>query len=436
MPLCVLAQENADKDKDIFYKLGGGLRMRQFFMQNSTTGYQPFTEDFVNTSHRAQLDFQLNKGEYFETFFRAIHHSIWGQATTASNTSNDQFTVQQAYANWKVTDFLNLKFGRQSIQLGRGLVFGANEWENVPTFYDGFATLFDWEAMELGIYGVKVYELERVNGVSIAGDPELTNYIMDLKFKDLPDIIQLADINFVQVLGDVGQVPNSSVILRKQRVQRFGLDLIASSVYFEAGATLNYVTGTKEGITITDKVKQLMIDGEMKLKLPDWNQFQLWVGLHSDSGDDDPNDGTDAQYEPLNYNYHLNAGRADFFKFGNLTFARAGSTFQLLSDWYFGAEFFLFQKTKSNGKNYLEHSIMAADFASDAVQFGFDKSLATEVDLWMGKKFASGVNLELSVGYIQPGQAMKTSYLGGVSSNVKALDSSLLNVIIDVGFFF
>lgn len=427
------AQENTDKDKDVFFKAGGGLRLRQFYIQDSTSGYKPFEEDIVNTNHRAQLDIQLNKGEYLETFFRAIHHSEWGKVGSATN---DEFILQQAWADWKVTDFLDLKFGRQPIVIGRGLVFGENAWENVPTYYDGFSFVFDWEVMELALHGVKVYELTRTTN-SIASDPELSNYILDLNFKDLSDMIKMAEISFVQVIGDVGQVPGTTLELRKQRVQRFGFDLIFGGVYYEIAASANYVTGSKEGLTPSDKVKQLMLDTEAKFMMPDWENLQLWVGYHSDSGDDDPNDGTDSQYDPLNYNIHMNAGRLDFFKFGNLTYLRTGASLKLLSDWYVGAEMFLFDKTKAGAPNYLvRNPLMANDFLNGTIQFGHQKNLGTEYDLWIGKTYQSGVNLELSINMLKPGEAMKSAYTGGVTSQIFALNDTILSVIFDVGFFF
>ncbi len=427
-------QENPDKEKDIFVKMGGGVRLRQFFMHNGTSGYLPDQDDEVNTDHRAQLDIQLNKGEYLETFFRAIHHSEWGNQSTSTN---DQFLLQQAWGNWKVTDFLDLKFGRQPIVFGRGLVFGENQWENVPTYYDGFSFLFDWESLELSLYGVKVYELDRPTPpITTVSDPELTNYILNMNFKDLSDIVRMADLHFVQVIGDVGIVPNTTQLLKKQRVQRFGLDLIIGNVYYELASSLNYVTGSKEGGGTTDKVKQLMLDTEAKFMMPDWQNFQLWAGYHMDSGDDNPTDGNDSQYEPMNYNFHLNAGRLDFFKFGNLTYLRAGSSFQFLSDWYVGAEYFIFEKSKLGANNYLERSLMANDFLNGTLQFGDNKSLGSEIDLWLGKTYQSGVKLELSVNVLSPDKAMKTAYLNGVSTQIQPLNRTIASIILDVGFFF
>lgn len=433
----LFAQENPDKEKDIFFKMGGGLRLRQFYLQNSTVGFLPLEEDLVNTNHRAQLDLQLNKGEYLETYFRAIHHSAWGEVNAANNNT---FILQQAWANWKVADFLDLKFGRQPIVIGRGLSFGENQWENVPTYYDGFSLLFDWDVMELSLYGVKVYELERVAPASIASDPELTNYILNLDFKDLSDMIRMADFHVVQVIGDVGQIPGTTTVLGKQRVQRFGFDLIFGGVYYEVAGSVNYVTGTKEGVTITDKVKQLMFDTEAKLMVPDWENLELWAGYHADSGDDMAGDGTDGQYEPLNYNLHQNAGRLDFFKFGNLTYLRSGASLRFSSEWYVGGEVLFFEKSKLGGANYLERAYVAGDLSTalqaGTIQFGPSKSLGTEFDLWVGKTYQSGVNLELSINILRPGDAMKTAYTGGVPTNLFALDDTVMSVILDVGFFF
>jgi hypothetical protein len=169
--------------------------------------------------------------------------------------------------------------------------------------------------------------------------------------------------------------------------------------------------------------------------MPDWSQMSIRVGGHYDTGDDDPADGTNTQYDPLNYSLHDNAGRVDFFKFGNLTFLRTGLAFHLLSDWYFGGEYFMFQKTKAGGRNFLERGLLVDDFSTGAMQFGSDKDLGQEVDAWVGKTFPSGVNIELTLGYLKPGQAMKTAtYTTGGA--LVGMDDDIYNLSFDLGFFF
>ena len=174
--------------------------------------------------------------------------------------------------------------------------------------------------------------------------------------------------------------------------------------------------------------------------MPDWENFELWAGYHSDSGDDLPGDGTDSQFEPLNYNLHQNAGRLDFFKFGNLMFLRSGASLRFSSDWYVGGEVFFFEKSKSSAPNYLERAYMVGDLYSGlqtgAIQFGNAKDLGTEFDLWVGKTYQSGVNLELSFNMLRPGEAMKTAYTGGVPTQLFALNNTIMSLILDVGFFF
>jgi len=421
-----------DKDTDIFYKFGGGIRLRQYFWQDSTAGVRPFEEDSVSTAHRAQLDLQLNKGEYFKTFFRAVHASEWGD----NNANNDDFTLVQAWGDWKVTDFLNLKFGRQPIELGRGLQYGLNEWENIPSYYDSFSTLFDWDVMELSLYAVRVYELDRDPANSIANDPEMSHYIIDVNFRELSDLIQMADLSFIQVVSDIGTIPGTTTLLKKQRSQRFGFDLVLAGVYFETAASINYVTGTEETLTVSEKVKQLMMDAELRLMLPDFDRFNFWVGAHYDSGDDDAADGNNTQYAPLNYNFHQNAGRMDFFKFGNLTYLRTGFSMHLLSDWYFGTEGFMFQKTKEGAPNFLEAaSPLVNDFANGTVSFGNAKDLGTELDIWIGKTFPSGVNLELTLSYLKPGEAMDTAFLTA-GPTPQPMDDPIYRMTFDLGMFF
>lgn len=421
--------EDHDKEKDIFYKFGGGVRLRHYITKDSTAGALPFVEDFSNTAHRAQLDVQLNKGEYFQSYIRAIHHSIWGED---NNTDQNNFTLQQAWGNWKVTDFLNFKFGRQAVELGRGLSYGANEWENVPTFYDGFATLFDWDVLELSLYALKIDELERDPTQSVSSDPETNHYVIDINFKELSDIIQMADLNFVQVVSDIGLLPGSTTLVNKQRIQRFGFDFVLSGVYFEAATSINYITGTESTFTTSNKVKQMMLDSEFRFKMPDWQQLNLWAGAHYDTGDDNATDGTNTQYQALNYNYHQNAGRLDFFRFGNLTYLRAGASMHMMSDWYFGIEGFMFQKTKESAPNYLERGLVVSNFENGTIQFGAEKNLGTEIDLWIGKSFPSGLNMELSFNYLAPGTAMERAI--GVAA--RPMDRPIYNLIFDLGYFF
>lgn len=423
-------QLQRDKEDDIFYKIGAGARFRQYYFQDAAAGALPNDEDIVASSHRAQLDLAVNKGEYFKTFFRAIHRGTWGE----DQQDQDTFLLSQAYGDWKVTDFLNLRFGRQAVQIGRGLVFGENDWENTPTYYDGAVAHFDWEALEFSLYALKVYELNKVAGQSVS-DPELSNYILDINFKDLSDYIKVASLNLVQVDGDIGQVPNSTTILKKQSIQRFGFDLVTDGVNFQAAASMNYVTGTELITDPESKVKQYMADGELRLLLPDYNDLQLWVGGHMDSGDDDPTDGTNSQYEPLNYNFHVNGGRLDLLKFGNLTFARSGVSAVFWGGWQFGFEAFLFQKTQAAAPTNFFRTPIADEFSVGTYVLANEKSLGTEFDLWMSRTFPSGVVLELSLNTFSPGGALKGAT--DIATNQPlGMNNQIYNLILDVGYFF
>ena len=425
-----LTDKNANTD--ILYQLGGGARMRYWWYDNGSAGALPNDEDTSEVTHRLQLDLRLDKGEYFQTYFRAINAGLWGDNSDERN----QFLLQQAWGQWHVTDFLNLKFGRIAFETGRGLSFGANEWEDVPTYYDGFATLFDWDVMELSLYALKQKELDKAPN-SVASDPEEIHYMVDVNFKELSDMISMADLSFVQVMSDVGQIPGTTLLTQKQRVQRFGFDVVVTGVYFEIGNTLHYITGSQDAGTGAGevKVKQIMLDGEFKFIYPDWNQFQLWAGYHYDTGDDNGADDTNTQYEPLNYNLHNNAGRLDFFKFGNLSYLRSGFSFNFGTDYFVGSEFFVFQKTDTAGQNYLERGVAKSQFDSKTLNFGANKDLGQELDVWFGKKYPSGVNMELCFTMLMPGKAMDTAYI--VASNtLQPMDDTIYNLYFQLGMFF
>lgn len=432
-PLFAAQEELTEKDSDVFFKLGGGARVRQYYLQDGAAGgLTGAAEDFNDTSHRLQLDVRLDKGEYFQTFFRLINANVWGE----HEDGDDELFIQQGYGQWKVSDFLSFRFGRAPLEIGRGLVYGLNEWENLPTYYDGFSALFDWSVLDISVHALKFYDIQRGLGSSAASKPEIAHYILDLSFKDISDMISMADLSFVQIVGDMGTVPSTGVIVPKQRLQRFGFDLVASGVYYEVGSSVSYVTGNKDNIIgVNESVKQFMLDGEGKWIMPEWSRFNLWVGGHYDSGDDTPGDNINQQYDPLNYNLHQNAGRMDFFRFGNLTFLRSGMSVHLLSDWMMGVEYFMFQKTAAAGAISLERSVLQTQFNSNTLSLSNEKDLGQEFDFWVGKKFQSGVNVELSFNYLQPGTAMKNAY--EVAGNVPhPLDKALYNVILDIGIFF
>lgn len=424
------AQLQRDKEEDIFYKIGAGARFRQYLVQDAAAGALSGEEDFIESSHRAQLDLAVSKGEYFKTFFRAIHRGAWGEYAQ----DQDNFLIAQAYGDWKVTDFLNLRFGRQTFEIGRGLVFGLNEWENTPTYYDGATAHFDWEALEFSLYALKVFELDKVPAQSVS-DPELSYYILDINFKDLSDYIRVASLNFVQVDGDLGQVPNSTAVLNKQSIQRFGFDLITDGINFQAAASLNYVTGSETIAGPESKVKQYLMDGELRFLLPDQNKFNLWVGGHIDSGDDDPTDGYSSQYDPLSYNRHINAGRLDLFSFGNLSFLRAGVSAEFWGGWQFGFETFLFQKTQENAPTNFFRTPIADEFAQGTYILANEKALGTEFDLWASRTFQSGVNLEVSINMFAPGGALKGASNIGTTQLI-GMNNQIYNLIVDVGYFF
>ena len=107
----------------------------------------------------------------------------------------------------------------------------------------------------------------------------------------------------------------------------------------------------------------------------------------------------------------------------------------LLSDWYFGAEYFMFQKTKDGAPNYVERGLLVSELQNNVIRFGAGKDLGQEVDLWIGKTFPSGVNIELTVSYLKPGDALEGSTTVA-TGNPLNMDDSIYNMTFDLGFFF
>ena len=440
--------------KDVFFQIGGGSRLRYSSTNVATFGSfggAGNIEDDSNVSHRAQLDFLLHKGEYFQTFFRLIHVDTWGRASNANGDTNpglrDSFSannglfVNQAYALWKVADSLGLQFGRSPIVLGRGLSYGENDWFNLPYSFDHFDILWDWNSIELSLIAAKIQELEPIGGQTISPDPEENHYIIDLEFTNLADSIKTFDIHFAQINRENGSADGGANAVSALNVQRFGIDLDIETSRFYGSFFAAFVTGSEERITGSTQnrsVSQLAVDLDVGVKFPAINELRFWAGYHVDSGDpeaNDPNRNSNKSYDGFYYDVYGRAGRMDFLRWGNLSYYRIGLSANLFTGFELGGEYFDFERTEAaDNVNFgTAGAFLKTQIDANAFTLDSSKKLGEEFDIWVKWDFPSGVKFKSTLTAFFPGEVF--SNVAPPSTEVKATDTAF-QFLTQVGIFF
>ena len=447
------AEENKEfllLPKDIYFQPGGGLRVRYENLREATGGAFSSEEDDSNVTHRAQFDFKLYKGEYFETFFRFLHVGQWGATTGDTSagqrdgfTSNNGVTVNQAYALWKVDDSLGFRFGRSPIVLGRGLTYGENDWFNVPYSFDHFDVSWDWESVELELIFAKAQELTTVAGQTLSNDPEESHTIIDVDVKNMSDMVDVFDFHFVQVNRDLGSSDGGTTVLNGMNMQRFAFDLAIKAKQFQLGLFLSYVTGEERVADINKadpvndpeklSINQVAADIEVGYVFPESNNLHLWGGYHYDTGDSGSTDESDG-YDSFYYEVYGNAGRMDFLRWGNLSFYKFGLDVDLSSRVNLGAEWISFSKTEPTGSvnfgdagRYMKSKVDTAD-----IVLGSSKDLGNEFDIWLDYGATSGVNVRSTIAVFFPGDTF-----GSATTTSGSLpNTTVYQVLTQVGFFF
>ncbi|MCB0378925.1 MAG: alginate export family protein [Bdellovibrionales bacterium] len=431
--------------KDIFFQPGGGIRLRYENLREATGGAFSSNESEAKATHRAQFDFKLYKGEYFETFFRLLHVDEWGSSSSANGdsspgtkdgfTSDNALLVNQAYGLWKVSDSLGLQFGRSPIKLGRGLTYGENDWFNVPTTFDNFAIKWDWEVMEFSAIAAKTRDLSPVAGQTLSPDPEENHYILDFDIKNMSDSISVFDIHFAQVNRDEGSADGGTTVLSGLNMQRFAFDFEYRSRSFYTSLFASYVSGKERAAGSMDlTIKQIAGDLEVGYILADTSQLHFWAGFHHDSGDKDATDSTSETYDSFYYDVYGRSGRMDLLRWGNLNFYRLGLDAKLFTNVTLGGEWLSFRKTEQNGGLVFgaAGAFLNSNISSGNMTLATETNIGEEFDIWLDVDFTSGVFFRATFTTFFPGAVFEkaTTTSGNSASN------TMYQGLTQVGFFF
>ncbi len=434
--------------KDIYFQPAGGLRVRYDKLNDGTGKAFTSEEDDSRVQQRAQFDVKLLKGEYFETFFRFIHFSEWGESVgNTISPQKDAFNrgngllVNQAWALWKVDDSLGIQLGRAPLNFGLGFVYGYNDWFNVPYTFDYFDFAWDWESLNLSLIYAKIEELERVSGQTLSPDPEENHIIINIDVKNLSDALETFNFNIVQVNRDLGSNDGGASVLNGLNMQKFSLETALNFRNFFSTLFISYGTGDEKVAPVNQvggienvRISHTALDFKLGYRSQELGGLRIWGGIHSDSGDKTPGDNESQTFNPLYYNVYGQSGLMDLLRWGNLSFYRIGLDIDIFTGLKLGSEWLSFSRTEvADGINFGDSGrFLDSRIASGDIILGPGKELGSELDLWADWNFQSGVNVRATVSSFFPNGAFKeaTSVSGSSPS------SAITQFLAQVGYFF
>ncbi len=440
--------------KDVYFQPGGGIRVRYENLRQATGEGFPGNEDESQASHRAQFDFKLYKGEYFETFFRFINHADWGSASAdTSGGQHDGFSrtngilVNQAFGTWKVDETIGLRFGRAPLHLGLGYTYGTNDWFNVPYSFDMIDVGWDWGGIELAVIAAKIQEFSTVPGQTVSSDPEENHIILNLNLRNALDALEFLTFNFVQVNRDVGSPDGGASVVNGLNSQRLSLESKISGKNFFGTAFFAYVAGEEKvaaanQVNSIDKlnVSQTAFDIKLGYNFTEANNLKFWGGYHYDTGDGNPDDSESQGYDSFYYEVYGQSGLMDMIRWGNLSFFRAGLSVDLYTGLTIGADWFSMSRTEPNGAvhfgdagRFYNSNVLAGDLV-----LGSDKDLGNEFDMWLERKYQSGVNVRVTFSNFFPGATFSKATGPGSAplASGNTPDSDIFQFLAQVGYFF
>jgi hypothetical protein len=482
------AVANAAKDEGTEFKFGGEVRERYGLTQNPTfVANGAPTEQRIE--QRNQFHVNAITSDKLQAYFNFMHSALWGGAAavpsngnpnsttvlggnngTGTTTSGTQSALQvsEAWLWWKVSDMFSIKAGRATASYGDGLVLSKNDFLGSPYNFDGVMGRFSWDFLDLDVAGVKLAETGIVNPVTATGgtglpngtDAETNAFIVHASFKNLPDVLKNADLFVAQVNGDpisglgAGGTPaasggNFAPGISNTVVTNAGTGNTPTGSY---GLT-TYGAHIKGDVAIIDyRVDAAFQSGKQKTNVaggadmnyggsmydlqvganfPEFMKGRLYVGYHVDSGDDTTATGSgdkNEQYQPMFYDVHEHAGRANVFGFGNLTDIVVGLTAQPGDDTWLGVEADLLSRTTEKSAPTLlsaqqGSAWMAATGLNNANNT--EKALGTEIDVWAKHNYGHGLSMLGQFSYVMLGnyftpgvaQGSSATYAGTVGKN-------------------
>lgn len=421
-------------DKKSEFSTDAEFRARYMLRQNIDGNENTIPANSSTFSQRTKLGLNYRASEKLSAHMTLLHNATWGHQPTSttytdSNTDTvsipDQDTdnavlVNEAFANWMVSDDLGLRMGRQNFEFGNGMIMGKNDWEARPNAFDGVSANYEMEAGTVKGWAFKMAELTGVNGVSGAGDPEHNSYGVSYDFKTMPEVLKMVNVHVIK--DSRNTAPDTTAANGPldnelgQDFTRYGASVGGLFSGVDFGVTYEKVTGDylfqdTQGADVTK------VDGGADMMhvsvgygMEEMMKSHVSLSYHKDSG----NDGSDATSEPTYRGYshesHCSAGCMDLLDYGNLSFWALNAQMSPMENTTVKLGYYMFKATESGatasgptagangGGLWTTTGANPLDVTKD--------DLGSEIDLIAEHTYDSGLSTMARVGYFMPGDAL------------------------------
>lgn len=427
------------------WKHAGEVRVRHYNTTNETV-VEKAAHPAANSNEwkqRTKVSLTAMKGESFTGHVTLLNAQTWGRSI-ASGDSADEISqgasknlvmVSESYIWWKNSDTMSWRFGRGGFQIADGSVVSVNDYEQVPTVFDGVLGSFDLGFMALNIFGAKGSEIAtgQTDPVyQLAYDREHNFYGFSADFKNLPDVLKMANAHVIKELQDPHRTSTTAGSSGKDYL-RYGVTLGGDTAGFDYKATYAGVTGKDRfhngGTTGNAKdydftVDANMIDAAFGYSMPDMMGFHIGATYHQDSGDKDGvssatgtvapenaanGDKKNGRYDPFHYDKKKYAAQSrvstPIIGWGNLTAIGVGLSLVPVENTTVGLGYNMYSRTsdKDTPNTTITHTQTSASSNNE-------KALGNELNFTAEHRYSEAFDVNFRYSMFDPGNYFKKSY--------------------------
>jgi len=388
------------------FSLTGEIRPRTELYNGVNTSLaqkldEPGSRIGVATQQRSRLYFSYQSEAGIKVVFTPQLVNFWGQMPQAYDLLGDgapgapetNFSVYEAYAEYKANEMYTLKVGRQAISYGDQRWFGALGWAASGRAHDAFVNKFSFGDVKLDV-GIALNQTKHVNALDSAAISAIRVGYKSLQYAWLTLPTAGALSLQAMITNVTAGAATSATEISYGNVTTFAL---LPSFKFSSDLSLN--ASVYGQLNENNKGIGYLLAADITYKglgLP------LTIGADVLSGTSAAEDGTNTWAQPFGTN-HKFYGFMDFFYVGETVRGANG-----LTDLYAKAVV----KTGSKTKLIIMPHIFSSTL--DVEQSG--GSLGTEIDVVFNYNVAKGFNFKLGYSKFFATSLMETAYGGDKSA--------------------
>lgn len=351
-----------------------------------------------------------NKGEKLSYHLNLRHVSVFGSnlgvtpsgkdgssasaTANARNQQNDMVYVQEAVAYARVGENGTFSFGRSGLELNQGQLVSKRSFDDNQVAFDGVRYVHDADWGRLGLsYSIAGRGDTTVTNFAGAGTAQSSRDRIKFRglsytMKNTPEAISNLEFHYVSASAD-GAFGLANGTNKNSTRTWVGVNVAGEMGKFDYQVDVENFSGDKnDGVAGTAKAAATMMDVELGMRFSA-KDSRAYLVYHNDGT------GTDGVYDGLYYDTHKNAGLMDVMSWGNLSQIGLGYTMKPSADCDFGVAYHKFDRVKT-------------DKAIGSFGTGnTEKDAGSEIDVWFGHNYSSGMYVKAELGTFSPGAYLK-----------------------------